>query len=283
MSAERSPGRAPAEGPGRPPGGITRRAEQLLLAFLGEVLLDSEIDEVPAGVLIGLLAELGIGEVATRATLARMVERGLLHKARSGRQVAFRSTPTCERILRDARVRVLAADPFAPVGTGWTLVTFSVPESRRDVRHRVRAALTWSGFGLLRDGLWIAPGVVDVDAALGPLEGDLDGIDLSAFRAFEIDGFSARRAVAAAWDLDAIRARHLDFLATWGEVGVWPNPLRDLTALAADWLALLRADPRLPPEHLSQPWPASDSVATFRRLHDALRGPARAELRDRRR
>jgi phenylacetic acid degradation operon negative regulatory protein len=161
MSSERSAVGAPAGSP--------RRAEQLLLAFLGEVLLDGEIEEVPAAVLIGLLAELGIGEVATRTTLARMVERGLLHKSRSGRQVAFRYTPACERILRDAQVRVLAADPFAPVGSGWTLVTFSVPESRRDVRHRVRATLTWSGFGLLRDGLWIAPGIVDISAMLGTL------------------------------------------------------------------------------------------------------------------
>ena len=69
------------------PGQGRRRAEQLLLAFLGEILLDGDVESVPTGALIGLLAELGIGEVATRAALARMVSRGLLHKERAGRQV----------------------------------------------------------------------------------------------------------------------------------------------------------------------------------------------------
>jgi phenylacetic acid degradation operon negative regulatory protein len=113
------------------------------------------------------------------------------------------------------------------------------------------------------------------------MDGDLDGVDLSAFRAFEIEGFSAARAVRAAWRIDDIRALHVEFLRTWGSADVGASPLRELTALAADWLALLRADPRLPPEHLTTPWPAAESVRTFRRLHDELLGPARAALQER--
>lgn len=260
----------------------SRRPEQLLLAFLGEFVLDADVERVPSAVLIGLLAELGTGDAATRATLARMSRRGLLEKVRAGREVAYGLAPAGESVLREARGRVLADEPFAPVGTGWTLVTFSVPESQRDARHRVRAALTWAGFGLLRDGLWIAPGEVDVASALGPLDGDLAGVELSAFRAYEIEGFSATRAVRSAWRLDEIRAHHLRFLATWADVGTGADssdrPLRDMTALGADWLALLRADPRLPAEHLTADWPAGRSAATFRRLREVFVGAARADL-----
>lgn len=256
----------------------SRRPEQLLLAFLGEFVLDADVERVPSAVLIGLLAELGTGDAATRATLARMSRRGLLEKVRAGREVAYGLAPAGESVLREARGRVLADEPFAPVGTGWTLVTFSVPESQRDARHRVRAALTWAGFGLLRDGLWIAPGEVDVASALGPLDGDLAGVELSAFRAYEIEGFSATRAVRSAWRLDEIRAHHLQFLEAWADVGGSAYPLRDMTALGADWLALLRADPRLPAEHLSADWPSGRSAATFRRLREEFVGAARADL-----
>lgn len=272
----------PQDGPERAAAGrAARRPEQLLLTFLGEFVLDADLDRVPAAVLIGLLAELGVGEAATRATLARMVSRALLAKVRSGREVAYRLTPTSEAVLREARVRVLADEPFAPLGTGWTLVTFSVPESQRDARHRVRATLTWAGFGLLRDGLWIAPGEVDVASAFRPLDDDLATVELSAFRAYEIEGFSATRAVRAAWRLDEIRAHHLEFLGTWADVEASSHPLRDMTALGADWLALLRADPRLPAEHLSADWPSERSAATFRRLRAAFGGPARADLDER--
>lgn len=259
-------------------GRAPRRAEQLLLAFLGEFVLDAGVGRIPSAVLVALLGDLGVGDAATRATLARMVRRDLLAKVRSGREVAYGLTPASEAVLREARRRVLAAEPFAPVGTGWTLVSFSVPESRRGTRHRVRATLTWSGFGLLRDGLWIAPGEVDLAAALHPLDGDLAGVELSAFRAYEIEGFSAARAVRAAWRLEDIRAHHLAFLASWAGVEGSAGPLRDMTALGADWLALLRTDPRLPAGHLSDDWPSGRSAATFRRLREQFVDAARAEL-----
>lgn len=297
------------------PGGATvrRRPEQLLLAFMGELMVAGGAGPLPASVLIAVLGELGVGEAATRAALTRMATRRLLASERVGRTVTYRLTPESERVLGEARDRVFDDDPFAPRGTGWTLVTFSVPESRRDVRHRVRAQLAWAGFGLLRDGLWIAPGEVDVASALGGVRDDERGndersdderpddgrvdeersydgrpddgaghgdeLELLAFRAHEVPGFSAARSVRTAWRLDAMRARHEEFQHRWA--GAAPDADRalcDLTALVADWLDLLRAVPRLPPEHLADDWPAARSVAAFSRLHAALAEPARAEL-----
>ncbi|MBO0922099.1 PadR family transcriptional regulator [Cellulomonas sp. zg-ZUI222] len=274
---------------------VRRRPEQLLLAFMGELMVAGEVAPLPASVLIGVLAELGVGEAATRAVLTRMAGRGLLAPQRVGRTVSYGLTAQSERVLREARDRVFDPEPFAPRGAGWTLVSFSVPESRRDVRHRVRAQLAWAGFGLLRDGLWIAPGEVDVAQALGGVRDDGDGrdddVEILAFRAREVPGFSAARSVRTAWRLDAMRARHEQFQQRWAQASrdaapdagavaapVGAHALRDVTALVADWLDLLRAVPRLPVEHLAPDWPATRSVETFARLHAALAGPARDEL-----
>jgi phenylacetic acid degradation operon negative regulatory protein len=256
---------------------VRRRPEQLLLAFMGELMVTGGAGPLPASVLIAVLGELGIGEAATRAALTRMAGRRLLVPVRAGRTVSYGLTPESERVLGEARDRVFDDDPFAPRGTGWTLVSFSVPESRRDVRHRVRAQLAWAGFGLLRDGLWIAPGEVDVAHSLSEVHDD--ALELLAFRAHEVPGFPAARSVRTAWRLEAMRARHEQFQDCWA--GAEPDVARalcDLTALVADWLDLLRAVPRLPPEHLAPDWPAARSVQAFRRLHRALAEPARAEL-----
>lgn len=277
-------------GPGAREGGsdrVRRRPEQLLLAFLGELVLDRGLGPLPTSVLVDVLAALEVGEPATRAALARMARRGLLEPVRAGRTVSYLLTAESERVLRDAHGRIFAADPFAPEGSGWTLVTFSVPERQRDLRHRVRAQLAWAGFGLLRDGLWIAPGEVSVAEALGGLAADADGLDLAAFRAVEVEGFSAERSVRTAWRLDEIRARHHAFQDQWSGArpdagraggGLGPGAVRDVTALVADWLALLRAVPRLPAEHLDDDWPSAASVRLFRSLHGELAGPARSEL-----
>lgn len=278
----------PSRSSGDPvPSGPPRRPEQLLLAFLGELVLDRDLGPVPTAFLVDLLGALGAGEPATRAALARMVRRDLLAPVRAGRSVGYLLTPTSERVLRDAHGRIFAPDPFAPDGEGWTLVTFSVPEARRDLRHRVRAQLSWAGFGLLRDGLWIAPGEVDLTDVLGEFAHDSE-VDLVAFRAVEVDGFSVAAGVEGAWRLDDIRARHLEFQARWGEVESGPSDpdgapdgpraVREVTALVADWLALLRAVPRLPLAHLGDGWPSRTSVEVFRRRHEPLARAARVEV-----
>ena len=40
----------------------------------------------------------------------------------------------------------------------WCLVSYSLPEERRAVRHQLRRHLAWIGAGTVADGLWIAPG-----------------------------------------------------------------------------------------------------------------------------
>lgn len=265
------------------PAPVRRRPEQLLLAFLGELVVERGLGPMPTAVLIDVLGELGVTPAATRAALQRMVGRGLLEPVRAGRTVSYLLTPAAERVLLDARDRVFAAEPFAPHGAGWTLVTFSVPESRRDLRHRLRAQLTWAGFGLVRDGLWIAPGEVDVTRALGSVfdEGAAGELELLAFRAEEVEGFSVAGAVSSAWRLEEIREHHERFHEQWAverpDVDT-SNALPQLTALVADWLDLLRGAPALPVEHLGEDWPAGTSVATFRRWHGALVSEATAEL-----
>ncbi|MBU4465929.1 MAG: PadR family transcriptional regulator, partial [Actinobacteria bacterium] len=158
-------------------------------------------------------------------------------------------------LLAEASGRVRGAAPFDPKGGGWTLVTFSIPEDRRALRHRVRSTLTWEGFAPLRDGLWLAPGEVDLRASLLPLSGELDPGTIVAFRARELADFPIAASVRQAWDIDVIRAAHRQFAQAWGDPGVVGSvgsALLARTQLVADWLLLLRTDPGLPPEYMDE-------------------------------
>ena len=96
-------------------------------------------------------------------------------------------------MLREATERVRDPHPFhAPLGV-WTFVTFSLPEELRSLRSRLRSTLTWEGFAPLRDGLWVAPGEIDLGAALEALRGDLPPGAILAFHGRELPGFPMAR------------------------------------------------------------------------------------------
>jgi len=257
-----------------------RTPKQLLLALFGELVLDRDAEPVRTGVVIAALERTGIAAPTTRRALDGLTQSGFLARERRGREVLLRLTRVGGDVLREAAMRVRGPRPFDPNGTGWTLVTFSIPEDQRRVRHRLRSSLTWEGFAPLRDGLWLAPGEVDLDASLGPMRAELPQGAVTAFHARALESFPIGDSVHAAWDLDAIRRAHEAFISEWsaadaaGEAG----PLAALVLLVADWLALLRADPRLPREYLGPSWPAQRSTELYHRLRAALSEGAREEF-----
>ncbi|MEU1606370.1 PaaX family transcriptional regulator [Micromonospora matsumotoense] len=257
-----------------------RQPKQLVLAFFGEHVVDADTGPLRASVLITVLEGAGVAAPATRATLDRLVRSGVLARGRSGRETLFSLTEHGAAVLREATYRVRGPRPFDPQGSGWTLVTFSIPEGQRTLRHRLRSTLTWEGFAPIRDGLWLAPGEVDLAGSLEPLRQDLAPHAVVAFHARELAGFPIGESVRAAWDIEAIRREHLAFIEEWAEPAT-PTAAGALTVrtmLVADWLALLRADPRLPAEFMDAQWPAARSAETYRQAHRRLAEASTAEF-----
>lgn len=263
--------------PGRSP--ARRRPRRLLLAFLGEFVAQDADAAVRTGVFLEVLRGAGVAAPAVRANLDRMVANRLLMRERRGRQLEFSLTPAGHALLGEAAERVRGTAPFEPNGDGWTLVTFSLPEELRTLRSRLRSTLTWHGFAPLRDGLWLASGSPALATALEPLHDELPPGALTAFRAQELDGFPIAASVRDAWDIEGIRDAHHSFIDTWsGRDPDAASAVVTLTMLVADWLALLRADPRLPAEYMGQEWPAASSLALYRRLRDQLAARSQTEF-----
>jgi phenylacetic acid degradation operon negative regulatory protein len=249
------------------------RPQTLVLSFLASRGLHTVRPLVPSRIFIKVLGELGINEGATRRTLARMVDKDLLVREVSGRNTAYRLTQEARGMLLAGRQRVNAPEPFAHSDETWTLLAFSMRERHRDLRHQLRTRLLWAGLGPLRDGLWIAPGRVDVEALLA-------GVPLEAAHADPPWAFTAQplppthldTLIRRVWDVEAIRAAHNTFLSRWFHAPK-PSlePMAALSLLIADWLRLLRSDPGLPKSHLGDDWPADQSTQAYqsgvRRMH----------------
>ncbi|MGI5282258.1 PaaX family transcriptional regulator [Nonomuraea polychroma] len=242
------------------------RPQSLMFSFLGIYVLGRDT-AVYSGSVIDVFARLGVSEEAVRSTLTRMAKRNLLTRHRQGKKVYFGLTPHATEVLDDGRRHVWETGAVNRDWDGtWTLVGFSLPGSERSTRHDLRSQLIWAGFGLLQSGLWIAPGVKDVESMLAPL-GLGDNITVLQARAFKPT--ESADLVRKAFDTDQIAERYRAFLDRWDTPHPLPSATDDLARqllLHTDWLQLVRQDPRLPAEHLPTDWPAIRAEKLFHAL-----------------
>ncbi|MFF7790655.1 PaaX family transcriptional regulator C-terminal domain-containing protein [Streptomyces sp. NPDC007991] len=252
------------------------RPQSLMLTFLGDQVLGRDVC-VYSGSVIDVFARAGIGEQATRSTLTRMVNRDLLRRQREGRRMYFGLTERSQAVLRDGERRIWQTGAVNRHWDGtWTLLGFSLPESWQRQRHDLRSQLTWSGFGPLFNGLWIAPGEVDVSALVAEL-----GLSahVKVFRAHADAGMDIGQMIEETWELTDLAGRYEAFVRRWQP---WEDELPDADdalvlrlRLQTEWLRIVRRDPRLPVKHLPDDWPAEGAEKTFRAVHDRLSPLAR--------
>jgi phenylacetic acid degradation operon negative regulatory protein len=256
--------------------GAMVRPQALVLTLLGRHVLERDV-AVSTGTFLDVLDRLGVSTDAGRSTLTRMVRRGFLDRCRSGRRTYFSLTDRTRRLLTEGRTRIFV-DPIAspePADT-WTLLSFSLPESRRRERHSLRVGLAWRGFGLLRDGLWLAAGKVDVSELVEAL--GLQGV-VQSFVGHPLEPTDLTEVVRESWDLDAIRAHYETFLRRWDVSDPLPAARDDLARellLITDWRYVLREDPHVPLAHLPEDWPSPHAQRVFQALHERYSPPAEA-------
>ncbi|MQA11329.1 MAG: PaaX family transcriptional regulator [Pseudonocardiaceae bacterium] len=249
-----------------------------MLSFLGIHVLGQHT-AVFSGSVIDVFARVGVSEEAVRSTLARMVNRGLLVRHRRGRRMYFGLTERSAGVLRDGQHRVWHAGAVNSDWDGtWTLVGFSLPEDWRSLRHHLRSLLIWGGFGPLQNGLWIAPGEVDVPGLFAGLDLDI-AKHLKVFTGYTAEPTEAREVIDTAFDVPAIAAGYADFVRHWDREHPGPDAPDDLARqllLHTDWLELVRSDPRLPAAQLPPDWPAIRAEQVFRALARAYQPSATA-------
>ncbi|GGF57226.1 PaaX family transcriptional regulator [Marmoricola endophyticus] len=267
-------------------GPLTRRREigsesarSLLLTVLGEFVLPRG-EPVWTSTILDALALLEVEQRAARQALARTGAEGLLDSARHGRRTSWSLTAQGRELLTEGTSRIYGfmREPRAWDGR-WLVLTVSIPESQRKLRHRLRTRLTWLGLGSPSSGLWVTPdaeqseAVAEVVASLGLVEqsfawlGPTSGVGDEA------------RLVGAAWDLADVEKRYLEFLDTF-EVRDTTSPADALAAqvaLVQDWRRFPFLDPALPHELLDHDWPGPRAAELFHSRHAAWHEPAQHE------
>ena len=267
----------------RTPAGADRapraQPQRLLLTLLGD-FWDAGHGPLPSAFLVRLLSDVGMSAQNARATVSRLARRGLLQPSRRGRFTYYEITERGAGVLMEGyrRIFTFGRDRREWDGT-WTLLTFSVPEARRETRHLLRTRLRWHGFAPLHDAVWVAVGDQREVAAE---ELETLGVSSATIVVGEVSGPAGGHPVTA-WKLDELAADYRAFIETYADVRhrvvsglVSPTEaLRFRASAIDDWRVFRGKDPDLPAELLPPDWPRANARELFVDVVDGL-GPLAA-------
>jgi phenylacetic acid degradation operon negative regulatory protein len=238
---------------------------------------------IQIGSLVRLLSDLGVSQQGIRSAVSRMKRSGLLRVERQGTRSLYSMTATGSKIIEAGALRIFQFPSHQDAWDGqWHLITYSVPEDERESRDRLRRELSWMGFGMLTNALWISPH--DHREEISSLT-DLLGVSsrVEMFTARH-DGFSAPQVIAArCWDLPSINARYAEFIKKYKPMynehcrlladGKDIEPSEYFVRrfnLIHEFRRFPYLDPELPMELLPSDWRGTDAATLFRQYHDLL-------------
>jgi phenylacetic acid degradation operon negative regulatory protein len=237
--------------------------------------------EAWTGNLIELLGLFGLSGQAVRSTLSRMSRKGWLQSRRAGRYSFYSLTPKCLKLLEEGAKRIFQPrhDPW---DGRWHLLSYSIPESKRHLRRRLRQRLLWLGFGALNQATWISPR--DLRAEVEQAVSALQVQPYVEFFAAEHWGFSSdKEIVARCWNLKRLNDYYAAFIARY-------DPLlqeyrAQLTAgdslepqecfvqrfmLIHEYRSSPYVGPNLPLELLPDDWLGERATQLFQQYHNLL-------------
>ncbi|MCK2037837.1 regulator [Microbacterium sp. SSW1-49] len=229
---------------------------------------------ISAADLVALAGDLGIPSAQARTGITRLKQKGLLLADRDD-AIGYRLNPAAVPMLERGDRRIFAMREMQDQDP-WCLISFSIPESARSVRHQLRRRLQWIGAGTVSPALWMCPGHLQ-----GEVELLLDELDARRWVTLFQAGAPQTSvplvdAAAGWWDLEALRTEHLAFQRSLDALP--DEPFAAYVQLIDSWRVLPYVDPGLPPSMLPIDWPGRRSFDEFARLSSALAVPARAHV-----
>jgi phenylacetic acid degradation operon negative regulatory protein len=246
------------------------RTQDLIFTLYGDYIVPRG-GEAWIGHIIELMSELDTSAQAVRSTLSRMSRKGWLDARREGRHSFYASTPKTEKLVTEGTRRIYQPrqDPW---DGRWFILTYTISEDQKHLRHRLRQRLTWLGFGHLGPVTWISPR--DLRQEIAQIAEDFD-------LASQIDLFGGEylglpkvgELVDRCWNLQQLNQAYRDFIghhrAVWQQYQTEGDTLSSRNAfirrflLVHEYRSFPYVDPNLPFELLPDDWLGGDAINLF--------------------
>ncbi len=248
-----------------------------VMIILGDFILPNQktfwLDEF-----LTKLSWLDVLERTGRSTLVRMAKDGWFEIEKLGRRNRYRLTEWGETVLRQGDLRIFEQAVQDWDGQ-WHLVTYSLPEEKRVLRHNLVQQLGWLGFGRISRGTWLSP-----HDRREPLRQALKAPETNDYLHFFSGDYLGNtdidQLIQQCWDFETVAAEYqrfiqhytpiLDKLMTQTGSLSAEATFRHRFWLSYDFLPLLRLDPNLPSQFLPTQWAGFEARQLYTHIKEQL-------------
>ncbi|GCD97016.1 PaaX family transcriptional regulator [Embleya hyalina] len=231
-----------------------------------------------------LLEPFDVPPDSLRVLMSRLRREGWFETVKSGRMSLYLPSERGWSLLDEGYARIMGG-PHDRWSGDWHMVIFSVPETERATRARLRKRLTWLGFGPLAPSTWISPR--DRLAEATEILAAEPDVQYDRLVARSLSPREDRDRAARCWDLDTLAAGYRDYIDRWESALERlrtdpPPPPRAFvvrTRVIHEYRKFLFLDPDLPARLLPRDWPASRAHGLMLEVFATLRDAARRHYR----
>jgi len=252
-----------------------------LLTLFGDYGLRNSRGEIGIGSLITLLGDFGLSEQAIRCAISRMCRAGIIEARRVNNKSFYSLTAEGRGLLESGKQRIFDRKTNHWSGM-WSIVMYSIPENRREVRNRFRQELEWLGYGSLCEATWISPNNLEIEVE--KIARKLRVKDnVHVFTAKYIGLAEPGTILERCWDLKLLNKKYEDFINKYRprleayqsrlQEGEEISP-RDCFVARFELIHEYRRfpffDPDIPVELLPANWPRLSAAGIFHTYHSLL-------------
>lgn len=245
--------------------GIKERRTKILLALY--LLSDDQLSGVLLSEDVQRVFDFTLNQ-KTKATLASLVKEGSIAKAESQDEVPAYS-------LTDKGLSELSLEfPFFRFlretwDLKWRIISYEIPESKRELRDRLRREMQGWGLGPWHRSFWVTPHPI-INTLRGLVKGKEEEKYIQAFESDHVFG-DRETLIEKVWGKSALDKKYRELFRRWHGILSGDGEKTDkFIEVVKEYITVLRDDPGLPKELVGEGWIGFEAINIFKEIKGIL-------------
>lgn len=151
----------------------------------------------------------------------------------------------------------------------WRIISYEIPETKREIRDRLRRQMQGWGLGPWHRSFWLTPHPIieNLKELIGAKEEE------KYFQAFESDHVFGNREILIekVWEKSKLDQKYRQLFKSWYEIlSSNINKIEKFQKIIAEYINLLKIDPGLPKELVGEKWIGFEGWQIFKEIRSIL-------------